>query len=813
MNLRFVTTLIVLSISFSISAQITGRIMDELNNPVAFANVTLHDAKTNTLISGGISADDGYFDIAITSLGSYKLKISLLSFQTWQSGLLEVTLLPYAHDFSNINLHEEVTELEGVLVQGQRRLIQRTQEGSVINVQASVMSKGTTVLRLLERSPGVILDQYNNTFSLNGKSGTLVLINGKPQRMPTSDLIAMLNGMSADTIEKIELLTNPSARYDVDGNAGIINIVTFKNETLGLQGNLNVSAGHGEGPKQTTSLSINHGGELANFFGSYTLSYDDTYDGFNAKGTTEIPVLGGFTSVDFASHTKQINRNHNFNLGYERQITKTSTWGANVLYNISKPLVLTTNRGMYEFTNNPFLDAQIILNGNGKLTNLNMSTFYETQKDDNTFSVSADFIKYNTKTPNHVKSSYFDEKGNSFQPENEIYNRGNRGFNETDIKVGVLKLDYKHQFKEDLVFEGGVKGSLSKTENDARIEILQNDEFEPDDRFISTIENIEHIGAIYSILDVGLSKRTKAQMGLRYEYWNQDFDNSDLNRSFGKIFPTVFLTHSFSDTTALNVAYNKRITRPNYSDLASFLVYNSPTSVFSGNPQLLPAITNNISITYNIHSFSVSIMASNEKNPIARYQVTRNAQSNVAVIAPVNLDYQRNLDVQSNIPIRLANWWNVNLNATAGYRTFKLLHTDEPKTHNYLHYNFNGSQTLRLPANVSLELSGWYTSQHFNGSTKVRGFGTLNGGLKKEFKNGSSLQFTITDIFESMDIRSQIGSLTREAFGDRFNVSYSPESGFSRILTIGYTYPFGNNKVIRSNSRTGAATEKSRLGQ
>ena len=101
----------------------------------------------------------------------------------------------------------------------------------------------------------------------------------------------------------------------------------------------------------------------------------------------------------------------------------------------------------------------------------------ETQKDDNTFSVSADFIKYNTRTPNHVKSSYFDENGNSFQPENEIYNRGNRGFNETDIKVGVLKLDYKHQFKEDLVFEGGVKGSLSKTENDARIEILQNDEF------------------------------------------------------------------------------------------------------------------------------------------------------------------------------------------------------------------------------------------------------------------------------------------------------------------------------------------------
>ncbi|MEO9892992.1 outer membrane beta-barrel protein [Aurantibacter sp.] len=813
MKFRLIAAFVFFGITFNLSAQITGRVVDIFNEGVAFANITIHDTNQNILITGALSDVDGYFSIDFSELGNFTLQVSLLSYESWVSETFVVSEIPFEYSFPPILLKEEVTQLEGVSVRGQRQLIQRTQDGSVINVQASVMTKGSNALRLLERSPGVILDQYNNTFSLNGKSGTLIMINGKAQRIPIADLIAMLNGMSADNIEKIELLTNPSARYDVDGNAGIINIVTSKNEYLGLQGNLNVSSGYGVGPKQTTSFSINYGGASANFFGTYTFSYDDTFSGFNAIGTTEIPVLGGSTSVNLTSRTKLINRNHNFNLGYERQLSEVSTWGANILLNTSKPLTLTKNRGLYKFTGYPYLDAQISLNGDGILKNLNISSFYEITNEDDTFAITADYIKYTTNSPNMVKSSYFDKNGVAYQPENEIYNLGNRGFNETDIKVGVVKLDYKHQFNENLFVESGLKGSISKTLNDASIEILQDDEFVPDERFISTIENEEQIGAIYAILDSRLSEKTRAQIGLRYEYWNQDFDDSNLNRSFGKAFPTVFITHSFSDTTALNISYNKRITRPNYADIASFLVYNSPTSVFSGNPQLLPAISDNININYNLHSFSVGLLASNEVNPIARFQVTRNSESNLAVIAPVNLDYQRSLDFQTNIPIRIASWWNINFNATIGFRKFKLLHTDNQITHDYLHYNFNGSQTIQLPKNISLELSGWYTSEHFNGSTNNKGFGTINGGLKKEFRNGGSLQFSVTDIFESMNIRFKAGTITREAFGDEFDVTYSPESGFSRIFTIGYTYPFGNKKVKQTSTRTGADTEKSRIAE
>ncbi|SHG29329.1 outer membrane beta-barrel family protein [Flagellimonas flava] len=792
-------------------SQLSGSITDEQGTAIAYANVLLLRQTDQEILTGGTSDESGHFRLDQPQPGQYILRVSLLSYENWESEPFEVVSNSKERTFPPVTLAESVTQLDGVSITAQRKLIQRTPEGNVINVQQSILTKGSSALQLLERSPGVILDQRNNSFSLNGRSGTLILINGKTQRIPTEDLIALLNGMSADSIEKIELLTNPSARYDVDGNAGIINIVLAKNENTGLRGSFGANLGYGEGLKEGHNFSLTYGGERGSLFASYNFLYDDTFSGWIAKGVSDIPVLGGNTSIEFKSDRFEINRSHNTNLGYEHQLSEHSILGGGLLYNHSRPKQRIQNRGLYEFQVNPFLEAQIELNGAGRWSNINPSLFFESANEKRSFQIGADFIGYRSKTPNQVRSDYFDREGLPFDPENEIYNRGNRGLNETDINIGVLKFDYQKQLSEAVSLEGGIKASLSETINDARIEIQQGDVFISDERFISTIENREKIGAIYGIAAFLPNTKTDVQLGLRYEYWDQAFDDSSLDRSFGKLFPSVFLTRSFSDTTSLNLVYNKRITRPNYSDLASYLSYNGPTSVFSGNPQLLPAITDNVSLTYNNKGFNISLMATNEQNPIARFQITRNDLSNIAVIAPVNLDYQRSVDMQTNLPIRLSHWWNLNLNGTIGVRNFKLLHTVGQVAHSYFHYNFNGNQTMLLPGDFSFELSGWYTSEHFNGSIRIDGFGALNAGIKKDFANGSSLQFAVTDIFQSVDIRSRIGVLDEEVYGDVFTVDYSPESGFSRIYRISFTYPFGNSKVKKGKTRSGASTEKSRI--
>ncbi|WP_282042035.1 outer membrane beta-barrel family protein [Winogradskyella flava] len=810
-----ISTLVLFTFFKPLEAQISGSVVDKEGLPIPYANVMLKDRTSNTILSGTITDEDGIFNLEFSEIGAYILKVDLLSYKSWESTAFNISSISFRKQFKPIVLEEEITQLEGVVVTARKRLIERTSEGNVINVKESVLTKGSNVLQVLERSPGVILDRRNNSFSLNGKEGTLVMINGKAQRIPVADLMILLNSMSADNLEKIELLTNPSARHDVDGNAGIINIVLSKNEALGLRSSIVLSGGYGEGPKQTSSVSVNYGSEKSLVYGSYSFSYNESSSGWRGEGITDLPVLGGNTEINFTSNMQPIDRNHNINFGYEYQLSQSSIIGASLLFNQSRPLTLTNNRGLYNFVSEPFLDAQIEVKGRGTRNNLSSSLFFEKKnkikKNESTLSVTADYINYNSDRPNSVISDYFDENGIPYQPNGEVYNRGNRGFNNTTINLGVLGVNYNRIINEKLSFESGLKGSYSETINDARIEIQEGNDFIEDERFISKNSTKETIGAIYALSDYSFSDQLKAQIGLRYEHWNQDFSDNSLDRSFGKLFPSLFLTYNLSEAKALNLAFTKRITRPNYIDLASFLIYNGPTSVFSGNPQLLPAITDNITFTYSNKSFNLSLVATNEKNPIARFQITRNPQSTVAVIAPANLDYQRSLDLQSNIPWKINDWWNINFNSTIGRREFKLLHTDEKVTHSYIHYNFNASQTMQFTNDFSLELSGWYTSKHYNGSVVVDGFGTLNGGIKKTFKNGSSLQFSVSDILQSFDIRSEIGSLTREAFGDEFIVNYSSESRRSRIYNLSFTYPFGNNKVKDTNTRSGADSEKSRI--
>ncbi|WP_420573149.1 TonB-dependent receptor domain-containing protein [Kordia sp.] len=806
-NLSF---FLLLMIPFTVYTQINGTVKDVHNAAIPFANVMLYDSDENNLLKGAITDDKGNFSIDVTNNGSYILKVQLLGYKDWKSELF-IYNSSQGKTFANIVLKESQSELDEVLLVSKKRLIKNTKEGNIINVQESILTQGSNALQLLERSPGVILDQRNNSFSLNGKSGTTIMINGKVLRLPTSDIMTMLSGMSGDNIEKIELLTNPSSRYDADGNGGIINIVMIKNESLGMRGNINVSFGYGVGEKQTTSVSLNYGNEKLSAFGSYSFSYDDTTDGWQGNGSTNIPIFNGITFIDFRSETARINRSHNINIGLDYQLSKESMLGVNVLSNMSSPDITTQNRGLYDFASNPYLDAQIHLNADGRWRNTNISSFFETSNDRNTFTTTLDYINYNNKTPNVVNSDYFDEDGQSYQPEGEIYNTGNRGTNKTNIDVGVIKVDYKNTISDKLTFETGMKGSLSKTINEAQIEIEQNGVFVSDERFINDLESEEQIAAVYAQSNYTINDKYSLQVGARYEYWNQLFDDANLNRKFGKLFPSIFLTKKISDTTSWNLAYTKRITRPNYADLASYLTYNSPTSVFTGNPQLLPAITNTVNFTYNYKSYSFSIIGTLEDSPISYYQVTEDERSDLAIISPQNLKYQNSLDFQMNIPLRITDWWNLNWNGTIGYREYKLIHAAAPVTNDYIHYNFNGSQTFNLAENTSLELSGWYTSDHFNGSSDVNGFGALNAGLRHTFKNGSSIQFSVTDVLESIDIRSTIGSFTQEAYDNIFSVAYQPESTRSRIFRLSYSYTFGNSKVKNSNTRSGADDENSRI--
>ncbi len=800
--------------SFSSNAQVTGQVEDEDGLALAFVNVILLNANDSSFVKGLNTSLDGDFEIGEIMAGRYLINLQMLGYHTWHSAPIEITSVQQEYELGTIVLKPEGIDLEGVEVTAKRMVFEQSIEGTTVNVQNSLMTKGSSALQVLERSPGVIIDQRNGDFSLNGQQGVLVLINGKRIRMSSVEIVNFLQSMSADNIKKIELLTNPSAKYDAEGNAGIINIVLEKGSSEGTHGSLSVSAGYGWSDKETVSLNLNHHVNAVNIYGTYSFSRDDSFFDFGGEGKSNLDAIGNVQRSNFYNQRFLKRNGHNINLGLDFGLSDQLTYGVNLNANIAKTDTENINNSSYAFNLDSLLRTAVEVLGYNKWNNIATSFYFEkaigTQRK---FNFNLDHLYFGTKQPTRAYSTFFDIEDNAISPSNaDLFADEHRGLSNTTVNVGVAKLDYRMNLASDLKLEMGLKAVYSNSNNLGKIERKDGEDWITDDRNHSELEIKESIGAIYSSATYDLDSTAQLVGGLRYEYWDRRFSASNPTTSFGRFFPSVFFSKKLSTYTSLSFAYNKRITQPDYNDLASTLIYNNEISVFAGNPLLQPSISNSFKLTYAYKGKSFSVSYTKEDNPIARYQLVENDQSNLITVAPQNVRYQKSWTLQTNIPWELKKWWTMNIGGSLAYRSFQLAHTKEALRHNYFFYNIYGSQQIKLPADLTAELSGWLLSNHYNGSIKVDGFGMLNFGLKKQFKNSSSLQFTITDLFKSMRVQSFYGKLTREAFDIESKVNYKSESANNRIFKLTYFWSFGNTeKKFRQKNTSGADAEKSRI--
>lgn len=785
---------------------IGGKVQDETEGPIVYANVILLMAGDTMLIKGTITEENGTFLLKDISRGRYTLSVSMLGYRPVVTGPFDFggsskIMLP------PITLSEGV-ELDGVTVSSKKNLYVQKIDRMVINVASSILSAGSSALEILERSPGVLVDRQNSSISLVGKSGVVVMINGKQSYMPASSLVSLLEGMNAANIETIELITAPPANFDAEGNAGFINIVLKERTDVGLNGSYSVSFGVGNGTTTSDNINFNFRKNKINLFGTYSFSrdaqgmlYEFDRSFINMDG---IPV-----NVSTVTDRDPLQRDHSIRTGLDYQVSDKTVTGLLIWANDNKWTMEAVNQSRETENGMPSTFVEVLNTERNQLqhfgSNVNLKQSF---KEDGHISLDLDYLKYRLENPTEYTNSFYDGNNNFLREELT------QGDKTTPINITVGKTDYSNQISAEIKLDTGIKGAFTDFDNDVSVGTFQGQEFVEDPELTETSSLKERILAGYGSADYTISDKTSLQVGLRYEHTDSELVSDKkgkvVDRSFGELFPTAYISHKINDTLNLNFSYSRRITRPTFNDMAPFVVFIDPTTFFTGNPAVQPAISNSVKFDVNYRSVILSAQYSVEDGTIARFQSRFDEENERLIFGSSNLDRMKIFSLTFGLPLTVTNWWKMQNNLI--YLNTKISNTVDGSLFNFEQntFNINHTQSFTMAKNLTSEININYNSPSIIsllGTGVLEEFYGINIGIQKKFGEiGGTLAFKINDLLDSMkwtvttDIPEQNLSTV-----NTFDV-------FNRTFLLTYSNNFGNRKLKSVRERgTGAEEEKMRV--
>jgi len=706
------------------TCQVSGKLIAGNGQPIPFATVLLLKSGDTALVKATLTKENGTYRIDSVPPGSYILRFSSAGYESLDSLLFEISALDKSKDLGTLVMKEEPRQLQDVVVRAGKPLYQQRPEGITVNVEGSILTKGSSALEVLERSPGVAINHQDNSIALNGKSGVQVMLDGKPMRMSMEQVVALLNGMSANEIATIELLTTPSAGYDAEGSAGLINIVLKKNKKRGTHGAASITGGVGWGEKGGATVNIAHNTARTGIYGSYTFAHDRSYNYLSGEGYQDFPRLGGKMNVGFWSTTKPVQDVHNLKIGIDTKLNPKAIIGGSISYDRQHTVSVAVNRSEYRILPDSLLIFNGEIDGASRWDNLATAMYLEKELGHGgKINVDLDYLYYHNDNNAYVQSNFTNSDGVLAGANDSLYSPYQKSFARTAIQIAVVKMDYSKQLSKKLKLEAGVKGTFTRDPNVSGIEKWLNNGWVASAETSNDRVMKEGIGAGYASLHAQIDSSTNLVMGARYEYSHTRLDDANnkansIIRRQGTFFPDVFLTRKLTDHSNIQLSYTKRINRPTYNDLASYVGYSDPVAVYSGNPLLRSTITHNLKLGTTYHGYVFSLLLSRDLYPIARYQLTTNSSHNLLYISPQNLVYEDKMILQAYLPFKMTSWWDMSYSFAGGPGKFKVDYTLYPAEKAYFGYTVNGSQAFRLPGRLSVEISGWYHAVSYEGRRK-----------------------------------------------------------------------------------------------
>jgi hypothetical protein len=760
--------------------KVSGSVKDVTGKPISFVTVALLTSKDSIIIKGSITDDLGKFELQDVAKEQYMVKYQFVGYKSLFypleiSGIKDVKL-------SEIVLEEDFKELAEVTVRAQKMLVERQGDKIMFNVANSILASGGSTLDLLQQAPGVSVD--DKEISLNGRSGVQILMDGKPVYLAPEQLMPFLAGLSSNNVSTIEIMTNPSSKYDAAGNAGLINIVTKKNnrEGLGTNGSFTQSGGHGRYGKANTSLSLNYSEKKIILYGTYSYKYEKL-----------------FFDRDMYRNIITENENLHFDQTNERILTLNSNaWQVGADYYPAKNHSFSlsakgnSNNRTSTFSNETIISQTEQKNVTGSLdlfNNIheNWSTLsaafgykYAFVKPGHELSADIDFSNYYFEQNDNIDINWLDEIGNSTK---QIISSNIP----TAINIKALKADYVNPLNDHFTLEAGFKQSHVRSNND----ILFMVDMLKDDDLTNDFDYNEIVTAGYGNARINFNK-TNIRAGLRLEHTNADgtsvANESIIKRNYLQFFPSLSFNRKFSNIYSAEISYNRRIDRPAFNDLYPFILFLDPFLSGRGNPYLMPQLSSSWQLTQVFSKdFVITLNYTHTTDAISPV-IVQDEITKVGYSKRVNLDNFYFYSANFIVPLAVNDWWTVNSNITFSYKEY---------TSNYFEALVNRSlftglaniiNTLLLPKDFSAEVSLLYQAPDIIGLYRRQARGSFNLGMqKKVFDKKGIVRLSASDLFRTNRI---INHIQFEAVDVYIN-----QLAETRMVTGTFTYNFGNAKT------------------
>lgn len=799
--MKFINNLLFTIILFSFATAqaqneitVTGKVIDkDVNQPLEYATVTFFSKKENKIITGGITDLKGNFSIPVPP-GTYDVTVEYISYT---KKTIPNRTLDKDTDLGVLGVAVDAQALGEITVVAERTTVEIKLDKKIYNVGRDLTVRGGTVSDVLDNVPSVSVDVEGNV-SLRGNENVTILINGKPSGLVGLNSTDALRQLPAESIERVEVITSPSARYDAEGTAGILNIILRRSKLQGLNGAITANAGH----PTTAGISgnVNYRTGDFNFFNTTGYSYRES----PGNSLTETQYFnrafddnGNLISDNpdtFLNENRLTDRqdlNFTTNLGLEWYITDSASLTTSIVYRNSDEENNTTNN-ISEFSADGSLISQ-------------SRRFDPEQEDDKTIQYSLNFDKQFGEDSQHKLTFDFQYETSDENQRSIISQDGSDAERVQTLQSQdevLLQSDYVLPLGENSQFEFGYRGNFNELDTDYTLEFNDNGQFELDTDVSNNLIYREYVNAVYSQFGSKIKSKFSYLLGLRMESTRITIDqvtSGDFQRkNYTGLFPTVNLGYEINEDQSLQLGYNRRISRPRSYFINPFPSRSSATNLFQGNPDINPSYSNKVDLGYlnKIGKITLNSSLYYERatdvftfitEDTGDFAIVNGTQIPIVRRTPINLATNDRYGFEFTVTYRPTKVWNINGNVNIFKSITEGFYNGFDYSAENLSWFARINNKYTLPGNIDWQTRIFYGGPSEDAQNKRKGIFSTDVAFSKDiFKDQASIAFNVSDVFNS---RKRI----IESFTPTFN-SYAEFQWRLRSFNVSFTYRFNQQK-------------------